>query len=98
MKIYRLTLHKSYFNHGFFNVPVAFDACVRRDEGPVSLVLISSAGEQRGTARVDRNANPNGTARIFGGTTLRDWFQRRFRQGDHVEVDLSSSETLLIRG
>ena len=87
MARFRLTLHKTYYDKGFFNVTVEFDRFVRSSEGPIKL-LLGKSGEIVG--HINRRANLNGTARIMGGSALRDWFQRNYRPLDIVDVDLSA--------
>ena len=89
---YRLTLHKSYYNKGFFNIPVAFDGYIRDSDGPVTLVL----GEQELETQVTRRANMNGTARLKARARLRDWFQQNFSLGDTVLVTFVSPCQLLL--
>ena len=83
MNTFPLKLHKTYYSHGFFNVRVDWDHLVRGDNGPVVIELPTG---HKLEGYVNRNANLNGTARIFGGTDLRDWFQKQCDQGDVVEI------------
>jgi hypothetical protein len=85
--IFRLKLGRTYYNQGFFNVTVAFDKFVRPDEGPVTLAL-DGYGEIN--AKVNRSANLNGTARVMGGKSLRDWFRRMHSEGDTVPVRIDT--------
>lgn len=96
MPIFTLRLQPTYYKMGFFNVTVDFDRYVRSSEGPVQLRLGDSGQVIEG--RIDRHANPNGTARILGGVRLRDWFQRKFEEGDRVSVDLQSLESIVLKG
>ncbi len=86
-----LRLGRTYYNQGFFNVSVDFDQYVRPDEGPVTLVL---DGYGAISAKVNRTANSNRTARVMGGAgrerSLRDWFQRTCSIGDTVLVCFDS--------
>jgi hypothetical protein len=82
MNVYKLKLYKTYYNQGFFNIPVDYDHFVRRDEGPIEIEL---AGSSRISGQVNRSANQNGTARIMGRVVLRDWFQSRFHEMDSVD-------------
>jgi hypothetical protein len=95
MPLFDLTLHKTYYKQGFFNVPVDYQGYVRPSDGPVELILGTSGTRIEG--RVDRRANQNGTPRIFGGAKLRDWFQRNCAQGGIVRVDLSSFDSIQFR-
>lgn len=94
MAIYRLTLHKTYYDKGFFNVGVGYDRYVRRTSGPVRLRLGRDGSEIPG--KVDRNANRNGTPRVFGGVALSRWFQANFKPMDVVAIDLSDLECIVL--
>jgi len=91
-----LTLHKTYLEQGFFNVPVDYDRYVRQAEGPVELVLVSGGREHRIEAKVNRSANVNGTAIIMGGARLREWFLSNCDLGAELRVDLSSTMAIRI--
>ena len=94
MPIFNLTLHRTYYNQGFFNVTVDFDRFVRPQEGPVVLRLGLRGPEIQGL--INRRANRNGTPRIIGRTRLRDWFQKNFEPMGIVAVDLSSREIIVL--
>ena len=96
MPIFNLTLHKAYYDNGFFNVTREFDRHVRSEEGPVTLIL--GDGDQVVEGRVDRNSNRNHTPRIRGGAKLRDWFQANFQLLDTLFVDLGSLDTIRLSG
>ena len=89
--VFLLKLHKTYYQYGCFNVRLPFDEFVRKDDGPVSLVLQGGL-EIRG--HVYRTANPNGTARVFGYSLLRNWFQENYSQGDIVPIIFESENRL----
>jgi len=86
---YKLVLHKTYYDKGFFNLGVAVDRYIRSDSGPITIRLGESKFGIEG--KVDRNANLNGTPRIFGGSALRNWFFKHFQLKDVVEVRIVSS-------
>ena len=90
--VFYLTLEKSYYNQGFFNVPVKFDDLVGRS-GPVTLVLGNDGSIQ---ADINRTANQNRTARIMGRTRLRDWFQRNYSVGDTVPVSFPTPRRMIL--
>ena len=85
---YKLTLHKTYYDQGFFNLGVAVDQFVRPDSGEARLKL-GEAGVVI-DVKVNREANENGTPRVLGGPTLRNWLQSNFNQGDTVIVEIES--------
>ena len=81
-EVFRLKLWKTYYNQGFFNIRHAYDHNVG-EEGLVKLML---GGDGQIQGHVDRRSQRNGTARIIGGTALRDWFQATYSEGDTVPV------------
>ena len=93
--IYRLTLHKTYYNKGFFNVGVEAERFVRSDNGPVQVVLGDDARSLEG--RVDRTANQNGTPRIHVGSALRNWFFENCHLDDEVCIVFESPDVLRIK-
>jgi hypothetical protein len=95
MATFPLKLARTYYEKGFFNVTVDYQNYVRPDSGPVTLVLANTG--QTLSGRVSREANPNGTPRIFGGIDLRDWFQQNFKLLETVNVDLISNDKIVLR-
>ena len=91
---YRLTLHKTYYDQGFFNLGVDVDRFVRTDNGPISICLGNPKVQIQGN--VNRDANQNGTPRIMGGAELSNWFQRNYSQLDKVNVLILAPDKLLI--
>jgi hypothetical protein len=91
---YKLTLHKTYYDKGFFNLGVDVDRFVRPDSGPIFIELGASHAEIRG--KVQREANTNGTPRIMGGAELRNWFHRSFKELDVVDVTVVAPDRLRI--
>lgn len=92
--VYDLTLHKTYYEKGFFNLGVSVDKFVRPQSGEVKLILGTSKLVLNG--KVDREANRNGTPRIHGGIELRDWFFKNYKLKDQVKVTVISPTELQI--
>ena len=92
---YELTLHKTYYDKGFFNLGVDVDRYIRPDSGPIKITL----GEAKRTieGQVDRNANMNGTPRVHGRNALRDWFYKNYSLKDAVTVEIISPTHIHIR-
>lgn len=95
MATFPLKLQKTYYEKGFFNVTVDYQNYVRPDSGPVTLVLANTGQTLEG--RVSREANRNGTPRIYGNNNLRDWFQNNFKLLDTVNIDLVSNDKMIFR-
>ncbi len=81
---YELTLHKTYYDKGFFNLGVSVDSYIKSNNGTMQILLGKSKKEIIG--RLNRNANLNHTARIYGGNELKGWFQSNFNLTDLVLV------------
>ena len=91
MSGYLQKLEKTYYEQGFFNIPAQYDSLVRQEEGPIPLILSDGtiiAG------KINRRTNQNGTARVLGGSKLRNHFQQHFGLFDTFWVDLSSSDSI----
>lgn len=81
---------------GFFNVSVDFERHLTTTEGPISIFLGDEA--QPLTGRITRTAQANGTPRIYGNKPLADFFQKNFRRGGFVSVEIVSPEAVRIGG
>lgn len=96
LPVYKLTLHKTYYEKGFFNLGVEIERFVRSSSGPIKILLGNSKRQING--RIDREANQNGTPRVFGGAELRHWLQRNFQLKDVVDVHIVSPDEIWISG
>ncbi len=96
MAVFRLQLQPTYYQKGFFNVSVDYDRYVRRDEGLIDVQLGDNEADTI-PGRIDRHSNPNRTARIICGASLRDWFQENFVLMEYVYVDLTLGMRLILR-
>jgi len=93
--VFSLILGSAYYGQGFFNVPKDADDYVPTDGEPVTLVL--GPEEQIVHGYINRRANPNGTARVMGGTGLRNWIQANCEPGGTLNVDVSHGSRIGIR-
>ena len=91
-EVFPLKLWPTYYNSGFFNVLREYDHLVA-GEGPLTLV---PRGDRPIEGKINRTANLNGTARIMGGTALRDWFQGTYSEGDVVSVQFETPRRLFL--
>jgi len=89
---FRLRLEKTYYEQGFFNVPVSVDAHV----GPHGTKVHIMTGQDAAPlpAQVNRTANRNATARIMGGRALRNYFRAHYQVGDSILVTILSPDRL----
>ena len=95
LPMYKLTLHKTYYEKGFFNLGVDIERFVRPDSGPITIVLGDSKARIQG--RVDRTANINGTPRVFGGAELQLWIQSHCDLKDEIYIYIKSPDEIWIK-
>lgn len=93
---YILKLGKTYYDKGFFNLGVEVDHLVADDVDEIFLFL--GKENNRLKARLDRNANLNGTPRIHGGVNLRNWFWKNFQLGEQVKIEILSPTKIWLHG
>jgi hypothetical protein len=93
--IYELTLHKTYYRKGFFNLGVSVDRYIQPSDEPITIYLGDSGRKLIG--RSDRKANQNGTPRIHVGVDLTNWFMQNFEELDVINVVILSSSELNLR-
>lgn len=86
---FTVRLGKTYYERGFFNVPVVFSELFGTHGATVDLYCGTERAVVRAT--LDRKANQqNGTPRIYGKSELGYWFQRRFKLDDVLKVTVLS--------
>lgn len=90
--VFKLALGKTYFNQGFFNVGVNFERYVTSSDEDVTIYVGPKKDSISG--RSSRKHNINGTPRIYGGASLRDWFQKNFEVGETVDVKFINPTTV----
>jgi hypothetical protein len=93
--VYELTLHKTYYEKGFFNLGIEVERFIRQDKGPINILLGDEKGKIIG--QVDRSANKNRTPRIFVGKELTKWFQRNFNLKDKAQINILSPKEIWLK-
>ncbi len=92
---FKVRLGKTYYNEGFFNVPVAF----ARHFAEHGTELKMYCGSERALlmGMLDRKANQkSGTPRIYGKAELARWIQKSLKMDDFLEVTVVSTRELLL--
>lgn len=92
---FRLVLHKTYYNHGFFNVGV--DSSDRLGGHGELIEIYPGDSEKPILGVINRTANSNKSPRIFGSTELRAWFQREMTEMQEASVSILSQNAIRIR-
>ena len=90
-----LTVHKAYFNSGFFNVPIAYDRYFGEDLAQIEIHCRNN--EEPLVGYINRTANQNNTPRIMGATDLKRWFRENFRLNGQVKVDILSPNSIRLK-
>jgi hypothetical protein len=93
--VFTLTIGPTYFNKGFFNVPVAHQGYFGDDRQKIELFVSDISQPITGT--IDRKANTNGSPRIIGGAALRDLIRSKWNLFDEIQVDVLSPTSLRLR-
>lgn len=91
-----ITLWKSFYDAGYFNVPLYFDGHVRPDEGAIKLALGKSKKEIQ--AYVSRSETRHGNARVKGGAPLRDWFRENYQVQEKFLVSYDAPNKISLGG
>ncbi len=97
-RAFAISLAPTYYQKGFFNIPVAEQGWFGSDGETIELYL--SSAEQPVLGIINRTANANRTPRIMGGVIVRDWFQSTGAEGDalHLAVLSPNAVRLTING
>jgi len=92
---FTIRLGKTYYERGFFNVPVAFSNMFGTHGAGMDLYC----GQERAHLRaiLDRKANQqSSTPRIYGKAELAIWFQRRFQLNGILQVTVLSPTSAVL--
>lgn len=87
-----LILHKTYYERGFFNLPVDKEQYLGDDNEEIELYC---PGVSRAIiGYINRTANRNHTPRIMGGKELRQVFQTQFTMNDTLHLQFLSKNAI----
>lgn len=94
MTSFKIRMGETYFNNGFFNVPISHSHKFGAHGADINLLL---GGDCRlVTGLINRKANTGGSPRIFGYGQLRDWVQKNVKKGDFVLVSIEGPRQIHI--
>lgn len=91
---FRLVLHRTYYEQGFFNVGVR-DADRFGSDGQ-KIEIFCGESERPIVGWINRTANTNNTPRIMGGEGLKDWFKRNMRTMQEATVIVLSPTAIRV--
>lgn len=86
-------LRPTYFNKGFFNVPVEYSSMLADDRDNIK-IKCQGAGDTEG--KINRRCNKNYTPRILGGVFVRNWFMNNFEINDKITVEVESPNSIIL--
>lgn len=92
---YKLTLHKTYYEKGFFNLGVEGERYISGKDCEMTLFL--GSGRIRIDGRMSRKPNTNNTPRVYGGNALRDWFMKTHDMMDVIDVVIEGPTILWVK-
>lgn len=87
-------LHKTYYNSGFFNVPVQYDRHFGNNLDKIDIYCGNE--EVQIVGYINRSANQNKTPRIMGGVELKNWLQNKYQITDQVLIEVLSPTSIKI--
>lgn len=91
--VFEVKLGKTYYHHGFFNVPVKFSGLFPDHGSEISIYCGGLRSLIRAT--IDRRANQTShTPRIYGRGSLAKWFDLYKRQDDIATIRVVSTNEI----
>ena len=89
---FSFVLQPTYYRMGFFNVGISSQNFLGADGETIELFLGSNLQPILGT--INRRANTNGTPRVMGGTSLRNWFNENTSVSTNILVEVFSPTSI----
>lgn len=87
-KQFQLILHPTYYEKGFFNVPILESKLFGDDGENIEIYLGKYSDPVVGV--INRKANSNGTPRIMGGRALREWIRQNYKELESLRISIFS--------
>jgi hypothetical protein len=87
-----LIVQKTYYNSGFFNVPVGYSKFFGADLQTISIYCEGKTDPIIGF--INRTANKNSSPRIMGGADSKRWFQSDSKEMGEIDVEILSPTSI----
>ncbi len=92
---FSITLGQAYYCDGCINPGIGVDKFIGAHGKQVCLHL-GAWSENPVRSKISRNANSNGTARIYSRTAVAKWFQEHFKLGDVVKANIIDRNNIVL--
>ncbi|WP_180060054.1 hypothetical protein [Acinetobacter sp. YH12128] len=98
MPIYKLTLHDTYFNWSCINFGISYSSYLGTHESQMD-IYVGDGAIPLDIAKIDRNANKNGSVRIrpFKGKKLQFWFSENCKPMEVVNILIEAPNKIRIK-
>ena len=93
---FEVWLHPTYYNQGFFNVRRKYSERFGNDQDSIKIQLGHDSGRYI-NGIIDRRANHNGSPRILGRKSLKEWITSNFNQGDFLIAVILSPTSIQLK-
>lgn len=93
---FEIILAKTYYDSGFFNVPVTYKHLFAGDGAHIDIHLGEGGKAIPGT--INRAANLTGAPRIMGGAAMRDWIRRNCKLKGKLRIEVLSPRDIRLTG
>jgi hypothetical protein len=91
---FTLTVQKTYYNMGFFNVGVKYEKYFGNNGEKINIYC--GVKKQLIIGSINRTANVNNTPRIMGTAALKEWFQENSKINGTIHIEIISPNSILI--
>lgn len=91
---FTVVLQKTYFNSGFFNVPLAHAVSFGADGEQIDIFCGKDSSPIIGS--INRSSNVSNAPRLMGGAGLRDWFQANVPMMEEITINVFSQNEIQI--
>jgi hypothetical protein len=88
-----IKLGDAYYNQGFMNPGIKASDYLGKQGESVSLILPDNRVL---SSKIDRNANGNGSVRIYFGKDLSIWYQKKFKLGNQIIALIKAGNKIII--
>ncbi len=92
---FRIKLGETYYKTGLINLGVDADKHIGAHGEPMCIHL-GAWSENPIRSQICRSANRNGSARIQSRTAIAEWFQKNFKLGDAVRVNIIDRNDIVL--